>query len=203
MSYKFVRIRRRNSGQYGTWYFKPMSKDDVQLHWDTICAAQMKEHVHERFSKAAIADTGILWPHPTTEFGMAVDAFLEGTNKNYAIGMLEIENEAYRTRMRSFDRGQDIYLSNGMTVLVPDERVCEIVETVEVEKFAYPEKKEWSMADVKFMQWNMLGNVDIHWYAKVGSYDIRDKDGNMKWDTKPEAEDAARWYITEKLGGTP
>ena len=23
---------------------------------DTICAAQMKEHVHERFSKAAIAD---------------------------------------------------------------------------------------------------------------------------------------------------
>jgi hypothetical protein len=163
----------------------------------------MKEHVRERFSKAAIADTGILWPHPTTEFGMAVDAFIEGTNKNYALGMLEIENEAYRTMMRSFDKDQDIYLNKGMTVLVPDMSVCEIMETIEVEKFAYPEKKEFSMADVKFMQWNMLGNKGTHWYAKVGSYDIRDEAGNMKWDTKAQAEDAARWYLKERLGCTP
>jgi hypothetical protein len=80
--------------------------------------------------------------------------------------------------------------------------VCEIMETVETEKFAYPEKKEWSMSDVKFMQWNMFGNVGTHWYAKIGSYDIKDEAGNMKWDTKAQAVDAARWYLSERLGCT-
>lgn len=59
------------------------------------------------------------------------------------------------------------------------------------------------MKDVRYMQWNIHGNKGTHWYAKIGNLDIKDKDGNMKWDTKPEAENAARWYITEKLGGTP
>lgn len=205
MSYKFVRIRQKKSGKYGTWYFKPRSVEDVQLHWDTICSAQIRRHVDERYqTKYALADTGShIWPHPTTQFGLGVEALMQATNQSYVLGMLQVENEAYRSRMRSFGLGHDIYLSNGMTVLIPDESVCEIMESIETEKFAFPEQTTWAMKDVRYMQWNMLGNKGTHWYAKIGNLDVTDKDGKMKWDTETEAEDAARWFITEKLGGTP
>ena len=204
MSYTFTRIRKRGTDEYGTWYFKPMSIDDVQLHWDTVCRSQIRDHVNERFSKAAIADDGtIIHPHPTTQFGLGVEAYMQAVNDYYVLGMVHVENEAYNSRMRSFENGQDIYLSNGMTVLCPDSSVCEIVETVEVDKFAYPDQTSWSMKDVRYMQWNMLGNKGEHWYAKIGNRDVIDQAGNMKWDSKSMAEEAARWFIKEKLGGMP
>ena len=49
------------------------------------------------------------------------------------------------------------------------------------------------------MQWNMLGNKGTHWYAKIGKRDIHDSEGNMKWDTKEEAENAAEWYLANKI----
>ena len=140
---------------------------------------------------------------PTTQFGMGVDAYVQTVNKHYAFAMLDIKNEAYNSRMRSFENGQDIYLSNGMTVLCPDSSVCEIVETIETDNFAYPEQTTWTMNDVRYRQWNMLSNKGTHWYAKVGNLDIHDQSGNMKWDSKSMAEEAARWFIKEKLGGTP
>ncbi len=38
-----------------------------------------------------------------------------------------------------------------------------------------------------------------HWYAKIGKLDIKDKDNNMKWNTKAEAEAAAKWFIENKV----
>ena len=37
------------------------------------------------------------------------------------------------------------------------------------------------------------------WYAKIGKRDVYDSEGNMKWDTKDEAEKAAKWFLEEKL----
>ena len=36
-----------------------------------------------------------------------------------------------------------------------------------------------------------------HIYAKVGKLDVVDESGNQKWNTRQEAEDAARWYIAK------
>lgn len=90
--------------------------------------------------------------------------------------------------------------------VVPKERTTEyvmdefeIAETVESEKFAYLTKNNWCLDDVRYMQWNMLGNRGTHWYAKIGNRDITDKDGNMKWNTKKEAETAAKWFIDTSL----
>ena len=199
-TYKFVRIRRKNSGEYGTWYFKPRTREDMELHWKEICGAQMRQHCRERFGGMTVAEgrdgrMGLHFPHPTTEFGMGVDAFVSVTNAMYVEGMLNVENEAYNSRMRSFERGEEIYLAEGMTVFCLDGRFCEIAEEVESEKFAYPTKKAWDLGDVRYMQWNMLGNVGTHWYAKVGNRDIVDRDGNMKWNTRAEAESAAKYFL--------
>lgn len=202
--YKFVRVHKKGTDEYGLWYFKPQSLEDVNLHWKEICGAEIKKHVQERFEKSVLVECKgkepyIFTPHPTTQFGMGVEAYLQVVNGNYALGMLELENIAYKTRIESFNRGDDIYLPEGMVVYMMDDRFFEIAEEVEYEMFIYPTKKEWTIDDVRYMQWNMLSNVGTHWYAKIVKRDVYDSEGNMKWETKEEAENAAEWFLTNKI----
>ena len=122
--FKFVRVHRKGTAEYGVWYFKPQSIDDVELHWRTICGAEIREHCRERVEKSVIVEDKnggepyIHAPHPTTQFGMGVEAYMQVCNGIYALGMLEVENIAYQSRMDSFRKGEDIYLANGMTVFL-------------------------------------------------------------------------------------
>lgn len=200
MPYKFVRIHKKNSDDYGVWYLKPETVQDVIDHWKTVCAREISEDVRHRISGAAYGEDGaVMFPHPVTEFGMAVQAFCQATNQVYALGMLELENEAYRSRIESLKKGQEIYLPEGMKVLILDDRFFEITEEVESESLDYPTMKNWTMDDVRYMQWNMLGNKGTHWYAKVGKRDVVDKEGNMKWDTRNQAEKAAEWFLENRM----
>ena len=199
MPYTFVRIHRKNSDDYGVWYLKPNSVQDIQDHWDTVCASQMRDTVEHRFRTATFGDKGVMFKHPVTEFGIGVEAFCQATNRVYAVGLLEVENEAYRSRMSSFEKGQDIYLKEGMTVFSLDDRFFEVSETVVKDTLSYPTKKKWGMEDVRYAQWNMLGNRGTHWYAKIGRRDVVDAQGQMKWDTRKEAEEAAAWFLENKL----
>lgn len=200
MPYTFVRIHKKNSTDYGVWYLKPDNVQDAIDHWKTICASEISETVRHRISGAAYSEDGaVMFPHPVTPFGMAVQAFCETTNQIYALGLLEIENLAYRSRIDSIRKGQEIYLAEGMKVLILDDRFFEVAETVTKDTIVYPSKKKWGLEDVRYMQWNMLGNKGTHWYAKIGNRDITDNNGNMKWDTKSEAEEAASWFLENKL----
>lgn len=57
----------------------------------------------------------------------------------------------------------------------------------DVDVWALPEEKP------RFIQWN----GGTHWYAKIGDEDIV-VDGKQKWDTKTEAEAAAKEYMKGK-----
>ena len=200
MSYKFVRIHKKNTDEYGIWYFKPRTVEDVELHWREVCAAEIRLGVQERFDTLQVhEDGGVIFKHPTTQFGMGIEAYCNTLNKCYVEGMIEVENLAYQARLKSFERGDDIYLTEGMTGYMLDDRLFEIAEEVECDCFVYPSNKEWTMDDVRYMQWNMLGNVGTHWYAKIGKRDVYDSKGNMKWNTKDEAEKVAKWFLEEKI----
>ncbi len=93
-----------------------------------------------------------------------------------------------------------MYLDNGVveTRLVADD---EIVEERFEDKLVYPIESHVRLEDVRYIQWNMpdLNIKGTHWYAKLGKRDVVDKDGNMKWNTKAEAEKAAEWFIENKI----
>ena len=69
----------------------------------------------------------------------------------------------------------------------------EIVETYYNDKLEYPDFKKPTLDDVRFIQWN----GGKHWYAKVNKEDVTDEFGRQKWNTKDEAEKAAKWYIAK------
>lgn len=193
--YKFVRIRKKNSDEYGHWFFKPESIDGINEHWKTYCSSEISKTIRERVQHVLKTGTS---GHPTTHFGTGVDALCTAFNLNYAEGCVNLERETYSNRVSDFNKGREIYLNEGMTVYMLDDRFFEIAESLELENMDFPAKQKWSADDVRYMQWNMLGNTGDHWYAKLGKMDIYDAEGHMKWDTKAEAEKAAKWFIEHK-----
>jgi hypothetical protein len=62
----------------------------------------------------------------------------------------------------------------------------------------YPREAQYHLDEVRYMQWDVPGvSKGVHWYAKVGNFDIVDEKGNQKWDTKEEAMAAAEWFCQE------
>ena len=87
----------------------------------------------------------------------------------------------------------------------------EIVDEVVKDNLEFPIEEQYRLEDVRYMQWGKMDYLALglpescknyggnHWYAKIGKLDIKDKDGNMKWNTKAEAESAAKWFIENKV----
>ena len=72
------------------------------------------------------------------------------------------------------------------------------VDELESNELVYPSEAQFHFEEVRYMQWDVHGvTKGQHWYAKIGNMDVKDKDGNMKWNTKEEAEAAARWFCME------
>lgn len=196
MSYNFVRVHKKNSKDYGNWFMKPESLEQINEHWKTICSSEIKKTIKDRIN-------GVLKygraGHPTTSFGTTVDCLCDVYNLSYIEGCINIEQQAYKQRHDSFLKGEEIYLADSMTVFMIDDRFFEIAETRTCENLVYPTQHEFSMDDVRYMQWNMLGNTGEHYYCKIGKYDVFDSHGNMKWNTKKEAEQAAKWFLENKM----
>lgn len=192
--YTFVRIKQRHGNSYGSWYLKPKSVEQIDEHWHKVCAPYMVEGLDD-FKKSFQTRDGKLYgsgiKHLTNWFASGVFDRITLFGGSYMEQSTILENQAYKARVDMFGK-YDIYLSNGMPVFIMNPS-CKIVETKESDELVYPEQTEWLMSDIRYMKWP----EGTHWYAKISTYDVRDKDGNMKWNTKEEAESAAVWFVEQ------
>ena len=201
--YKFVKIKRNGSKENGKWFFQPQTKEQVVEHFKTIFGREIKDGVRDRFKGThMIADKNEpdgFWfyhEHPTTPWARAVEPLMTLYGCSWIEAATRLENEVLNNRINGFLRGTPMFLDNGVveTMLVEGD---EIVDEIEKDVLEFPVEAQHSLDEVRYMQWNMpdLPTKGLHWYAKVGTLDIKDKDGNMKWNTKAEAEEAAKWFI--------
>lgn len=192
--YTFVRIKTKRDKSYGGWYLKPKSIEQIDEHWHKVCAPYMIEGMYD-FNKSFKVRDGKLYAsgskHLTNWFASGVYDRITLFGGSYAEQSTILENHAYKTRIDMFEK-YDMYLSNGMPVFIMNP-TCEIAETKESDELVYPAQTEWLISDVRYMKWPN----GQHWYAKINTYDVRDKDGKMKWNTKEEAENAAAWFVKE------
>jgi hypothetical protein len=206
MDYRFVKIKRGSEGN-GTWYFNPRTEEQVIEHFKTVVGSEIRDGVDDYIKgcvtvkdKSKQDGKWIYHAHQTTPWARAVEPYWHLNGGMWIESSIKLENELYQQRVNSFRSGKDMYLDNGVveTRLVDGD---EIVEEKFEKKLVYPEETHVRIEDVRYMQWNMpdLNIKGTHWYAKIGKKDIVDKDGNMKWDTKEEAEIAAKWFIENKI----
>lgn len=202
--YKFVKIKRgKESG--GTWYFVPRTEEQVLEHFNTVFAAEIKAGMqdridHSHYIEDKTSPDGGRWytEHPVTPWARAVQVYLDLHGGNWAIAAAKLETETLNQRMASFRSGKTMYLDNG----VVESRPCnedEILEEMEKDTLEYPIETQFRFEDVRYMKWDMpdLRIKGTHWYAKIGNRDVKDKDGNCKWDTIEEAHKAAEWFVEE------
>lgn len=200
--YKFVKIKSKLHGdenKSGSWYFKPNSIDQVVEHFKTIfgkeISAGIRDKMHAGWAK-----------HPDTAWRYAVDLTCNTKGMGWdchGLPWLEeaikLENIVLQGRIKDFTKGIECLFANGVQQLlfIPDYH--EIVEEIEKDILEYPIEEQYHFEDVRYSKWDMdwLTVKGTHWYAKIGNLDVKDKDGNMKWNTKEEAEDAARWFCQE------
>ena len=87
-----------------------------------------------------------------------------------------------------------IYLENGPRIFGFNDKYFEECDHVFSDNLSYPTTKLATLEDVRYITWK----GGEHVYAKVGNLDIVDENGNQKWNTRKEAEEAAYNYITKK-----
>lgn len=190
MEYTFVKVRGKSDDKGGYWLFKPSSEAQLIEHWEKYAKPIITAGTRNIVQRAINGETR----HPDNEFELAVESIkaVYPTDPPYVVA-LRLENEAFETRRNSFIRGDGIYLNSGLQVVMIDTRFSEVVETVKTDVLTFPDEEKPSESDVKYIKWP----GGYHFYAKIGKLDVVDKDGNQKWSSAHEAEEAARWFIAK------
>lgn len=192
MSYKFVKIRPKNSDKNGFWYFVPNSIEQVQEHFNKIFGQEIKAGVKDKFGTIEFNK------HPETAWRHAVDITNMFSGNPWVVDAVNLENQILHNRINDFLKYGEIYLADGVQQFMYRDDIFEITEEIESEILSYPREAQFHLEEVRYMQWDVPGfPKGEHWYAKIGNLDIKDKDGNMKWNTKEEAEKAAEWFCQE------
>lgn len=190
--YKFVKIVSKYGGEKkkgGFWYFVPNSIDQVQEHFTKVFGQEIKAGIKDKVGAIEVNK------HPETAWRHAVDVANMFSGNPWLVDAVNLENQVLHNRINDFLNFGKIYLANGVQQLGFNESVHEIVEEVECEELVYPREAQFHLEEVRYMQWDVPGYPKgEHWYAKIGNMDVRDKQGNMKWNTKEEAEAAAAWF---------
>lgn len=192
--YHFVKVGLVNDPTYhGTWYFKPETKEDVDEHWNKYVACEINDGVKEYVDHLKAHAEGAYIGHYTTQWGSLIDTLTAVTEQPNIVRIMREETELYYNRMRDINEGREIYLSEGLTVFMLTEGYTEVIEHYYSDTLSFPTEK-YTIDDVRYIQWD----GGRHWYAKIGKLDIVDDNGNQKWNTKAEAEQAVKQYF-EKL----
>ena len=193
MNYKFIKVQSKslpdNTEAKGYWLFCPQTEEQLMEHWNKYVKSVISDGSRKLTKKIFSGTKG----HFTNDFEQAVEVWMNSTNDSLMVSMVRIENEAFQNRLRMFRSGREIYLSHSIQVVTVDTRFVDILTTTERNVLTFPDEDKPEMKDVRFIVWE----GGVHYYAKIGKLDIVDKDGNQKWNTRAEAESAARWYINQ------
>lgn len=191
MVYKFIKVQIKDAPDgkqpTGFWLFEPQSEQQILEHWYKYARAIIGEGARILTKKIFSGTKG----HFRNDFEQAVETWMTSTGEGLFSSMACIEREALKNRLRSFREGRRIYLNHSIQVVTVDSRFADIVNTTERDVLTFPDEDKPTMNDVRYIIWE----GGQHIYAKIGKLDVVDEKGNQKWNTRAEAEAAARWYI--------
>ena len=200
--YEFVRFKSLTTGEEShKWWFAAKTARQVMEHAEKFFKPTIQEGYNSAAHDAveAIFKYGGIMTHATNEVASSIETITEikGFKRSSPLALFDTANEllltAINNRLKDIDNGNVVYVEDGIrqfgyTLKNP---YFEIVEVYYSDKLEYPDFNKPTLNDVRFIQWD----GGKHWYAKVNKEDITDEFGRQKWDSKREAEDAARWYI--------
>jgi hypothetical protein len=206
--FEFVRIKHKNSKTSGDiWYFKADSVEKLDLHTEKILRPLFQEAL-DTYSKTYIeklsnkkchySDGTLYVPHATNKMEEQLRRLSEikyGTASPSPVTLYQIASDlliqTIVNRRTLLNKYGVVYLENGVRQFGYNNITHEIAQVIISATFNYPVTRKVTINDVRYISWDN----GIHVYAKVGNHDIVDKNGNQKWNTKEEAQNAAQTFL--------
>jgi hypothetical protein len=189
--YHFVKID-------GVWYLKAENKHDIIDHFNIIMKREFKEGFYDRMDNITICKgvdgDKMFVGHPTAPWSKAIECYMQIWQCSWIEAAAKLEEETLQNRLKMFENGKLIYLSDGLTYTTFYNTVPEIEDECYKVEMEFPKKDIYTIDDVRYIQWNHNG----HWYAKIDKIDVVWA-GKQKWDTKEEAIEASKKYINNNL----
>ena len=202
MVYEFVRFKNlATSEESHKWWFAAKTARQVMEHAEKCFKPTMQDGYNSAAHDAveAIFKYGGIMNHATNEVASSIETITEikGFKRSSPLALFDTANEllltAIKGRLKDIDKGEAVYLEDGVRQFgySSNNPHFEIIERYYSDKLEYPDFKKPTLNDVRFIQWD----GGEHWYAKINKEDVVDEIGRQKWNTKGEAEKAAKWYI--------
>lgn len=195
--YHFVRICFcRENKSY--WYLKPECPQDIIDHFNIIVNKDIAMGTYERVNNEFIYKSSKndikrgYGKDYDSNWGVSVQILTNIFENDWFDIANKLKDTTYLDRIKSFTKGTNMYLANGLPIFIwpiKNDGYCEIIEEKFENELIYPIEEHKHFSDVVY-----TCNNCSKWTAKIGNREIKDKDGNNWWYTKHEAEIAARWF---------
>lgn len=161
----------------GHWWLMLKSEEDVRAYMEEVFSIQREKALSDEedvkkgyhSSNALAENCRVLGWGRGLPFPLALDFLTAELEENLLKGVRE---------------GKIAYLNRvgGFNFSVKPERIYK------KEGFEFP---SFSREDIRIKQWP----GGKHFYAYIGNMEIRDENGNIKWNTREEAERQAEKYV--------
>ena len=177
---------------------KPECPQDIVDHFQKIVVKDIAMGTYERVNNEHIyksSDGSIKRNYLKSydsNWGASVQWINNILEEDWNFTALKLRSKTFETRVEDFQKGKNMYLSNGLPIFIwpiKNDGYCEIIEEKFENELIYPIEEHKHFADVIYNC-----NGCSKWTAKIGNREIKDKEGNNWWYTKHEAEIAARWF---------
>jgi hypothetical protein len=159
------------------------SLDEVRKRFDQkIIGEAWKDYIHTTSRK-------VQRDHFKNSTTFAVVKRAEACGESFLGAACSIHSEMFFHQMRLISEGNTVYIRKCGSYVFDNGTRYEILESKESDVLRFPDSEK----TVRFMQWP----GGRHWYAKYGEEDVK-VDGELKWDTKEQAERAAKKWIEKR-----
>ena len=195
--YHFVKLENNN------WYLKPETIQDITDHFNKVMKREFIDGFEDRKEGTYVIKSfddpskpAIIMNHPSSPWRIAVEMEEHIKNRSWLEAACGLEEKTYQDRIRFFKNGRTLYLSNGLTYMIPNERnPMKILEEVWKEELVYPlNKNQFDYDKVEYYQ-----NSEGKWEAKVDDIQVHSQSGRTSWSIKAYAKEVARKFCNNSF----
>jgi len=187
MEYNFVKIKDNRTGLKYSWILECKDLTTLVEHTDKCMGHTIREGVQDWFDKTMKSKElfgGYVYKeHFTTNWAHMCEMFSKMRGEHFVMSSTKLENAVWAGKVSQLFKGRTLYLREIGSYMI-DSPSFEITDRLVSDTLVYP---GYTKEDIKITKWD----GGTHYYAKIGKMDVIDREGNQKWNSRWEAQQAA------------
>lgn len=186
MKYKFYKVKNKRFDNIESWWVLAINNPEVLVEYTGFKSKELVQSYFKAKEKL------VKKYHLGWEESCMLQVLSNRKKRKTVVDDVNIlSDEMLSPLVRYYLNGRiPIVNKNGGYCFLDDE--IEVLEKLEKSEMIWPDDNRYGIRILKWPEGK-------HYYAKVGNKDVFDDDGNMKWNTKKQAEKWAKKFLKELM----